>query len=116
MGWKRALRSMEAQVRRQERESRRRFATAQKAWKEAQKAQTAEAGRLEVETFEAHIDELSSLHRECVEPIDWAALVKQPPPKKPEAPGEVERTRSSRAKLNLARFQPTLLERLFGST
>lgn len=115
MGWRGTRRSIAAAMRRNERHARARARAATKAWNEAQKVAAKEAARLEVEAFEAQIDELTSLHRECVEPVDWAAEVKRPLPPKPIVP-EVRRTKSERAKEALDNYRPGFFERLVGST
>lgn len=115
MGWKAAERSMRAAMRRQERAARERARRAQKAWKEAQKQAAKEAAQLEVEAFEALIEELTSIHRECIDDVDWPRLAKEAPPTQP-TPETPDRKRSTRLRAELAAFKPGFFERLFGLT
>lgn len=74
-----------------------------------------EAARLEVEAFESLLDELTSIHREAMEPVDWAAVSREPPPPGPTKQ-ELNRNRSARARAALSSFKPGFFERLFGLT
>ena len=73
----------------------------------------AEAARLEVEAFESLLDELTSIHREAMDSVDWSAVAREPAPPAPK-PQELNRNRSARAKGALASFKPGFFERLFG--
>lgn len=96
--------------------ARKRAREADRAWKAARKLAAVEAAGLEVVAFETHLEELTSVHRECVDPVDWSALAERPAPPRPAAPGPIDRARSTKAKAALRTFKPTFLERLFGTT
>ncbi|MCW8138203.1 MAG: hypothetical protein KIT58_04790 [Planctomycetota bacterium] len=98
------------------REARKRAREAETAGAAAQKAALAEAARLEVEASEAHLDELTSVHRECVEPVNWRALAAQPAPSKPSGPAPVDPRRSEAAKKALRSYRPGFFERMLGLT
>jgi hypothetical protein len=66
MGWKATLRAMEADKRRQERESQKRQRELEQRAKEQAKLSAIEQARLEVETFENQLDGLVSIHKKNV--------------------------------------------------
>jgi hypothetical protein len=109
-------RSVIAEMRRIEREALRRAKAAEKAWKAAQKVAAVEAARLEVEAFDTQLEALTSLHRECTDPVDWAALARRPAPAAPKTPPPVDRRRSERARLDLSSYRPSFFARIFGLT
>jgi hypothetical protein len=112
---RRSARSIGAAIRRQERDARKRARESEKAWKAAQKIAAAEAARLEVEAFDAHMDELTSIHRECVDAVDWAQVAAVAPPPEPQMP-ELDRSRSKKAKAAVLAYKPNFFERIFGLT
>lgn len=64
MGWKGALRSMNAEIRRQERAAARRAREAERAWKAQKNLEEAMAARYEAEAFEAYMEPLDALTTE----------------------------------------------------
>jgi hypothetical protein len=73
--------SWEAFRRRSEREALKRERALEKQAKEQAKLSAIEQARLEVETFDNHIEILLSIHKDCAEPWDWLAIAtKLPPP------------------------------------
>lgn len=112
MGWKGALRSIAAENRRYQREQLRRAREAERQWKAAQKAAAAEVAKLEVEAFEALIEELVSIHREPLEIVNWYQIKDRPQPIPPEPPKDIDRSMSSEAKRMLDEHKPGFFERL----
>lgn len=81
MGWKAALRAIEAQQRRQQREAQKRQRELERRANEQAKLSALEQARLEVETHENQFELLLSVHKDQGETWDWAALaVALPPP------------------------------------
>lgn len=113
MGWKGALRSMNAEIRRQERAAARRAREAERAWKAQKSLEEAMAARYELEAYEAYMEALVSVHRESSERVDWHGILERPEPPKPE-PAEVDTRASEAARADIEQFQPNLFERLFG--
>ncbi|MEZ4336468.1 MAG: hypothetical protein R3B82_07570 [Sandaracinaceae bacterium] len=114
MGWKGAIRSISAEIRRQERAAARRAREAERQWKAQQKAAASEAARYEVAAYEAYIETLTSIHRESSDPIDWEAIRARPEPVMPAEPVPVDTSRSAAARAELDGFEPGFFERLFG--
>ncbi len=108
---RRSMRSIQAAINRRERDARKRAREAEKAWAAAQKAAHAEAARLEVAASEAHLEELTSIHREALDPVSWRALAERAAPRKPTGPLAVDRRRSEAAKARLSGYRPTFFER-----
>jgi hypothetical protein len=84
MGWKATLRAMEADKRRQERESQKRQRELEQRAKEQAKLSAIEQARLEVETFENQLDGLVSIHKEQSEVLDWEEFATSLPPPAPQ--------------------------------
>lgn len=114
MGWRGAIRSINAEIRRQERAAARRAREAERHWKTQQKAAEAEAAFYEVEAYEAYVETLTSIHRESSDPIDWEAIRARPAPVEPAEPMPVDTSRSAAARAALEGFEPGFFERLFG--
>lgn len=68
MGWKGAVRSLQASARRAERNAHRRQRELEKQQKEYAKMEALEQAAYEVDVYENHIDILLSMHKECAEP------------------------------------------------
>jgi hypothetical protein len=115
MTWRGAIRAISAELRRQEREAARRARAAEKEFKAELKLAQQELAAAEVELFESHIDVLTSMHRECVDPIDWTTLVDQPLPPPPSEPPPIERLLSEEARHALEVHSRSFFGRLFGS-
>jgi hypothetical protein len=106
MGWKATLRAMEAANRRQQRESQRRLRELEQRAKEQAKLSAIEQARLEVETFENHLDGLLSIHKEQSEIIDWEEFAASLPPPDPQRKSYYE----LRTKQHLLVLPPNLKE------
>jgi hypothetical protein len=109
MGWKGALRSMEAAGRRAERESRRQHNELLRQQKQLQKMLDRERAAFEVKLYENRIDLLRSIHKDCGPTWDWLAIYSSSSP----APPTRSQNRAKSAQLKLDNFQPTFWDKLF---
>jgi len=109
MGWKGALRSMEASVRRAERESRRQHNELLRQQKQLQKMLERERAAFEVQLNENRIDLLRSIHKECGPRWDWHALASAPAP----VPPIRSHHRQEKAANALDTFLPGFWDKLF---
>jgi hypothetical protein len=100
MGWRGALRSINAATRQMEREAERRHRQRQK---ELATAEAADA----VDDWEEHIKGLKSLHCRVPKAIDWNFLAKMPPI--PEPRPDISRTKVARDRLD--NFSPNWRDR-----
>ena len=86
-----------------------------------EKQREQELARYEVEEFELRVEELLSIHHECVAPLDWSMIAatpepQVPPPQLPSAPvpqlpiGSYATAPENR----LLGYAPSLLDRMFG--
>lgn len=107
MGWKGALRSINAASRRASRESVRRQKEYDRQQAQLSKSMQREADALEVAEFENYLVILRSVHRDCAEAINWAALASQHEPTAPNPTMDKQR----RARQALAEYTPGLLDR-----
>jgi hypothetical protein len=112
MGWKGALRSLEADARRREREARRRQRELERQRAQLEKMQETERAAYEVQVYENYIDVLLSVHKDCAQPWDWEKIYSAPPPKKPERSDKRERA----AQAELDGFKAGLTDKLLGRT
>jgi hypothetical protein len=108
MGWKGTLRSVQASVRRAERDAQRRHRELERQYKQAEKMEAMERAALEVQLYENHISLLESVHRQCSQRFDWRALLDEPAPKEPTP----TKTRQNAAKKKLASYKPGVMARL----
>jgi hypothetical protein len=109
MGWKGALRSMEAAARRAERDARRQHNELLRQQKQLQKMLERERAAFEVRLYENHIDLLRSIHKECGPAWDWRAVNSAPAPTPPAR----RHTREQNALLALDSFEPSFWDKLF---
>jgi len=112
MGWKGALRSLEADARRREREARRRQRELERQRAQLEKMQEMERAAYEVEVYENNLEVLLSAHKDCAQPWDWEELHSAPPPTKPEPSDKRQRA----AQEELEGFKPGLTDKLLGRT
>src|SRR6266568_7450395 len=84
MGYKATVRAMEAALRRQQRESKRRLRELEAQAKVQAKLSVIEQARLEVETFEKQLEVLVSVHKEQGDVWDWTAIAAALPPPSPQ--------------------------------
>ena len=86
-----------------------------------EKQREQELARYEVEEFEIRIDELLSVHHECVTSLDWERIAatpepQTPPPQLPAAPvlQLPSGSYAAAAEGRLATYAPSLMDRMFG--
>jgi hypothetical protein len=116
MSWRGALRTIGAEIRRQERQARRDAREAERAYQAAVKANAQDRARLEVKAFDRRLDALTTIHREAADQIPWAGFAQQPQPTEPTRPEPVPRFDSQAAAQVLADYKPGFFARLFGLT
>jgi len=109
MGWKGALRSMEAGIRRAERESRRQQNDLLRQQKQLQKMLERERAAFEVQLNKNRMDLLRSIHKECGPAWDWHALASAPAPTPPIR----SHYRQEKAASALEGFSPGFWDKLF---
>lgn len=110
MGWRGALRAMEAAERRAQRDAQRRFKELQRRAKEHAKLSALEQARLEVETFETQIEMLLSIHKDEGDQWNWQQILNAPPPIEPVRVGRQEAEVEARR----AAYNPGFFDKLFG--
>lgn len=121
MGWKGALRSVNAELKRQgraadkarrqrEREAMRRSKELAKQAADQQKRDELLRARIEVERFELTLQVLNSVHQDCSDPIDWLTVAGTRGPSAPERSTE----RESAARSALEEYEPGFFDKLFG--
>ncbi len=110
MGWRSALRTIEAAERRAQRDAQRRYKELQRRAKEHAKLSALEQARLEVETYENRLEVLLSIHKEQGSEWNWQQILNAPPPVEPvrsnRHEGEVEARRAA--------YKPGFFDKLFG--
>jgi len=109
MGWKGALRSMEAAARRAERDARRQHNELLRQQKQLQKMLERERAAFEVQLSENRIDLLRSIYKECGPAWDWREINSAPAPTPPAR----RHTREQNARLALGGFEPSFWDKLF---
>jgi hypothetical protein len=110
MGWKQFARSVEAAHRRDEREATRRYRELVKHQRIAEKAASQQRAADVVAQYEAYVELLVSLHKECGQQWNWRALAKAIPPQPPQRGNEHE----SAAREVLETYHPGFFARTFG--
>jgi hypothetical protein len=109
MGWRGTLRSLRATARAMERASARSHREYQRNLKNWEKEQRIRAAEREVEAFEALIDTLTSVHKDCADRVDWLKIRASPQPV-----FRLRREREVEARAALYAYAPSLCDRLFG--
>lgn len=110
MGWKGALRSIQAEMRRAERDAQRRQRELEKQRKQLEKMQELERAAYEVQVYENHIDLILSVHKECSNTWDWEKIRSTEPPIKPTKSNIHEEL----AKAKLDKFKPGVFGKILG--
>ncbi|GAB3897402.1 hypothetical protein GCM10028803_15860 [Larkinella knui] len=108
MSWKGAMRSFSATARRIERDQQRRARLAAQEYKQLQKQQAVENATQAVQAYNDYIEVIKSVHQDCSDQIDWAAMMHEPPPVLTRLSNANEL--SAQAALN--NYQPSLFDRL----
>ena len=109
MGWRGALRSIEAAARRAERDARRHHNELVRQQKQYHKMLLREQAALETRFYENRIELLRSMHKECGPTWDWKGIKDSPAPVSPMQ----NHPREKKAQLGLDNFQPTFWDKLF---
>lgn len=109
MGWKGALRSLQASANRAERDSRRRYNELQRQHKQAEKMLERERAAYEVALYNNHVDLLRSIQKECGPVWSWKKIKATPPPNQPVRLRKHEMAAHS----TLQNFRPNLIHKLF---
>jgi hypothetical protein len=84
MGSKAAWRSINASIKRAERNSQRRRRDLQNQQKQVAKMQELQRNQYEVAVYENYIDLITSVHKESSESWDWDAILNSEPPTEPQ--------------------------------
>lgn len=108
MGWRGALRSIQAAARAAEREERCRLRDLERQQKSYARLQELEQAALDVQLYENHIERLISLHKECADIVHWASIASTQPPKEPTRAS----TNEERARRIWSNYQPSLWDKL----
>ncbi|WP_415837463.1 hypothetical protein, partial [Parendozoicomonas haliclonae] len=108
MGWKGTIRSVNAAVKRAERNARKRQRELELKQKHLAKMEALEQASYEVDIYNNHIDLLQSLHKECSSTIDWNLILNTPKPVKPEPNKKYERE----ALVAKANYKPSLIDKV----
>lgn len=109
MGWKGALRSLEASARRAERESKRRHNELQHQRKQLEKMLEKERAAYEVELYNNRIDLLRSIQKECGPIWDWPRIRAASPPNQAIR----SRHHEMAGHFALQNFRPNFIHKLF---
>ena len=110
MGWRGALRAIEAAERRAQRDAQRRYKDLQRRAKEHAKLSALEQARLEVETYENRLEVLLSIHKEQGDQWNWQQVSNTPPPVEPARGNRHETEVEARR----AAYSPGFFDKLFG--
>lgn len=112
MGWKGTLRAIEADYHRAQRNAARRRRELLREQKEQAHRDELQQAAHGVEVYENHVEVLTSLHKDCSEPLDWKAIVHQP---RPEEPAPVHASEDA-ARVVLEKYAPNFFIKLLGLT
>jgi len=110
MGWRGALRAIEAADRRAQRDAQRRYKELQRRAKEHAKLTALEQARLEVETYESRLEVLLSIHKEQGDEWSWQQVSITPPPVEPVRGNRHEAEVEARR----AAYKPGFFDNLLG--
>ena len=102
MGFKGTLRSINAELKRQEREASKRH---RQYLKEAEQENALYA----VQEYEKFIKQITSFHQDCYSNLDWGIIINEPEPQEPLNTHQLTYT----AQMKINGFKPNFLQRLF---
>jgi hypothetical protein len=109
--FRQVARSYVAAARRAEREQKRRANEAARDYKEQLKQEEILNVADAVRQYEAYITVLMSVHKSCADKLDWQQVLSEEEPEKPER----ESTLENEARLQLEKFKPSFLDKIFGT-
>jgi hypothetical protein len=112
MGWKGTLRAIEADYHRAQRNAARRRKELMRLQKEQAHRDELRHSAHEVEVYENHVEVLTSLHKDCSEPLDWNAIAYQPHPEEPA----VIHVEEVKARAAFDAYVPNFVIKLLGLT
>ena len=112
MGWGAVFRQMQAASSRAEREACRQRRALEKRYRNYARMAEADRAAYEVEVYENQIEIMVTVHQDCGVVWDWNSIQSAPTPPVPAQ----EDLHEQRARRLLARFAPTLKDRLLGRT
>src|SRR5690606_38385689 len=110
MGSKAAWRSINASIKRAERNAQRRRRELQNQQKQLAKMQEQQRNQYEVAVYGNYVDLITSVHKESSENWDWDAILNSEPPPEPQYDNSNERT----AQAKLDAYKPMILDKMFG--
>lgn len=110
MGWKGALRSLQAAANRAERDSRRRQNELQRQHKQLAKMLERERAAYEVALYNNHVELVRSIHKECGSEWNWHRIKASARPNQPTKLRNSERA----AEDALKNFRPNIIHKLLG--
>jgi hypothetical protein len=117
MGWKSVLRSLEADMRRADREVLQEQRELERRSKQIAKMMDQERNAYEAAVNENQIALLVSMHRDCSNTLDWKAIASAPPPRAPEQePPERGAKNEHAAQAKLRAYNPGVLDKLLRRT
>ncbi|MGV7930659.1 MAG: hypothetical protein AB2L13_17435 [Spirochaetota bacterium] len=109
MGYKSFVRAVGADIRRAERNAIRRQKELEKIHKLQTKMEELQMAAYEVEKFNLIIEQLTTIHHDCTDKIDWNAIKNTNPPSKPVESFD----NKYNAEKKLEQFKPNFLQKLF---
>lgn len=112
MGWKGAIRSMQAASRQADRDALRRQCELERQQKDYEKFKVLQRATHDVKVFENHIEQLASIHKESSEPVNWDAIAESEPPPAPLCSNAHEQA----AYNDLESYAPGFVDKLFSRT
>jgi hypothetical protein len=108
VGYKGTLKSIQAELRRREREAQKQQRALERQQREYEKQTAIEQAAYDVQVHENYIDVLLSVHKEATDTVDWQWMLDAPEPVLPEK----DMHRSDQARSALEGFVPTRKDKL----
>jgi hypothetical protein len=108
MGWKGTLRSINAAIKRSQREALRSQRELEKQRQYYERMQAVEQAAYEVQVYENYIDVITSLHKEVCDEVDWVQIKNRDLPTKPHR--EFSNEEKAREKFNS--YKPTIFDKV----
>ncbi len=112
MGWKGIVRSVKADIRRYDRESKREQRELERQQKQDQKMAELEQAAYDVAVYNNFVDRLVSIHKDCSDSINWNDINNSPPPVEPIK----ESSNEEEARSKFENFKPGLFNKLLKNT
>lgn len=105
------VKSYSASVRASERRQKQKARNAALLYKAQAKHDALVSASEKVKQYNEYLDVITSIHKNCTDPIDWNLIQEDPEPPPPEN----DHRRETEAKENLDRFKPNFFQKIFGS-